>query len=75
MTKPKSYAAYIKEGSGFELIKEYNPDAGIYEPHKNFGENLKGIDFGRKYDEKYNDNPPPGFYNIDDASALTKPRN
>ena len=28
MTKPKSYEAYMKEGSGFELVKEGNPDAG-----------------------------------------------
>lgn len=38
MTKPKSYEAFIKQGSGFQLIKEENPDAGQYDPHKEFGD-------------------------------------
>ena len=49
------------------------PGSGSYDPYQPFGDNLQNIDFGSKYEFKPDQNPPPGFYNPDQADSQTKP--
>lgn len=70
---PRSQAAYIKEDCSRQVRRELLPDAGMYEPSKPFGADLNNITIGGKYKEEMNENPPPGFYDPDDAIFLTKP--
>ena len=46
----------------------------MYDPHTNFGGDSRPMTMGSKYKWKANDNPPPGYYDPDVASSLTKPR-
>lgn len=32
LTKPRSVSAFIKEDNGIKVVREQNPDAGMYEP-------------------------------------------
>ena len=60
--------------SPYRRPKEQQPEPGTYDGHlKPFGAEVKGnIDMGKKYVTKYNDNPPPGIYNIEAADKQTK---
>ena len=49
------------------------PDPGQYQTKTiTFGDNLKKVDFGKKYEFKVDSNPRPGQYNVD--SQYTKSR-
>lgn len=45
----------------------------MYDPHGDFGSSLNNITLGGKYKEELNDNPPPGYYDPDDALNMVKP--
>ena len=49
-------------GSNTNHIKEFGADIHMK------------IDFGRKYETKYDNNPPVGKYNTDAAMKLIKPK-
>ena len=73
MLYSKSQSALIKE----DLIpekraQEPTPEPGQYDSTlKGMGQDkMPNIDFGRKYETKYNDNPPPGLYNTEAADSL-----
>ena len=48
-------------------------DAGRYNPHKEFGADLKNMTLGRRIEAPESNTPPPGAYNTASALALTKP--
>jgi hypothetical protein len=58
--------------SPYRRPKEQLPEPGTYDGHLTaFGADVKGnIDMGKKYVTKYNDNPPPGIYNIEAADSM-----
>ena len=50
MTKPRSYAAVIKEESGYKVPRENAPDPGQYDAHlRPMGSGMNNVDFGNKY--------------------------
>jgi hypothetical protein len=53
-------------------IPEPTPEPGSYDSTlKPFGADVMGnIDMGKKYVTKYNNNPPPGLYNIEAADSM-----
>ena len=53
-----------------------NPSPGEYDGHLTaFGADKKNnITIGKKYKQKYNNNPPPGLYDPERAANVTKPR-
>ena len=65
MTKSKS--AFIKPPVAKSFrAPEFTPDAD--DKHlKAFGSELKGIDFGKKYEFKVDSNPVPGQYNTESS--------
>ena len=58
----KSYEAFIK-GAKKGSVVDQNPDAGAYNPYKDFGDIPQKVNFGSKYKWKPDSNPPPGYYN------------
>ena len=73
LTKPRAPSALIKEENGIKVNRGTVPDSGMYDPYTPFGSGLQNITMGEKYKEKLNENPPPGYYDADDALNLTKP--
>ena len=71
VTNPKSTSAHIRIPNGYKVYRGDNPDAGQYDPNKGkegreMGNMRQRIYLGGgKYSEKYNDVPPPGYYNPD----------
>lgn len=59
-----------------EARKQPEPTPEPYDAHLTpFGSGVKGgYDFGRKYEFKTNDVPPPGIYDPTDGENLTKSR-
>ena len=76
LRRPKSPNVLIRE----RLIPERNTDrqdsgTDFYQSHTNFGANISArVNFGSKYKTKYNDNPPPGQYNVDAAESHVRSR-
>lgn len=56
----------------YKRIPEPTPEPGQYDStYKPFGADVIGnIDMGKKYVTKYNNNPPPGAYNIEAADSI-----
>jgi hypothetical protein len=74
-TKTKIRSAQITEDvAPFRRPKERQPEPGTYDGHLTaFGSGVIGnIDMGKKYITKYNDNPPPGLYDVEAADKQTK---
>lgn len=70
--KPLTYKEFKEKEREMEAS---NLGPGAHEVQKPFGSDIKTkIDFGRKYEFKPNQNPPPGLYNVDDADRLVKPK-
>jgi len=45
-----------------------NPSAGEYDGHLTaFGGKMNNVTIGKKYKHKYNNNPPPGYYDPEKA--------
>ena len=38
LTKPTAYSTFIKEDQAIKIDRQKNPDAGQYDPHKEFGD-------------------------------------
>ena len=77
ITKPLNRSAIIRpETSPYRRPKESNPDPGQYDGHlKKFGSDVKAFTMGKKYKQKYNDNPPVGGYDIERGESATKFQN
>ena len=78
---PRTRPAMIKTGdlarSKFtESPTRENPAGGSYSGHiKPFGHGLSNpMTKKGKYDFKPSDNPPPGLYEVDQSTKLTKPK-
>ena len=75
LTKTRAKSAFIKKGSGFKVQREDNPDAGQYEPFQDYFSNIKSkITMGNKYITKYDENPPPGIYDTEAGTNMTRSR-
>ena len=59
---------------GYKKPAEIGPDGGEYDPDagKGFGYSPQKMTIGGKYQWKPNDNPPPGLYDPEGATKLTK---
>jgi hypothetical protein len=62
----RSQSAVIRQPQFKARPAEPGPEADTAHI-KNFGEGLKGVDFGRKYDFKVSDTPGPTKYNPDNT--------
>ena len=52
-----------------------NPSAGEYDGHLTaFGGKMNNVTIGKKYKHKYNNNPPPGYYDPEKALSQVKPK-
>lgn len=49
-------------------------DAGRYNPHKDFGSDLKKMTIGRRRERAESNTPPPGAYNTETGLSMTKPK-
>lgn len=71
--KSKAYEAFIREGRKGSNI-DYTPDAGAYNPYKDFGTIPQKMTIGGKYKFTTDSNPPPGYYNPEAADSQVRPK-
>ena len=64
--KSKAYEAFIKDQKRASR-PDPTPDAGAYNPYKEFGNMPQKMTIGGKYKFKTDSNPPPGYYNPEEA--------
>jgi hypothetical protein len=64
----KAYEAYIKDSKRSTIVDQ-NPEAGAYNPYKEFGDIPQKMTIGGKYKWKADSNPPPGYYNPEGADS------
>lgn len=63
LVKPSSVMTPVfTQKVGRKVKRQASPDAGCYEPHKQFGYTHRKITFGAKYKFKPDKNPAPGQY-------------
>jgi hypothetical protein len=77
LTKSSSQAPSMraKQKEGVGKAPAVETDAGRYNPHKEFGQDLRHMTLGRRSPGRDASNtPPPGTYNPDNAMKLTKPK-
>ena len=76
VVKTKSVAATIRQPtSSYRRPQEASPEPGQYQSKTiTMGDNMKGIDMGKKYEFKPDTNPAPGQYNIESGVSMTKER-
>lgn len=73
LVHPTSYEAFIKDGKQMSM-PDPNPDAGQYDPHKQFGDIPQKMTWQGKYKFKPDSNPPPGYYDPEKAEGLVRPK-
>lgn len=76
ITKSKSQNCIIKQPNSFRIPPEMSPAPGEYDRHlKPFGSDVPyKIDFGSPYKFTPNENPPPGLYDVENATNYTRPK-
>jgi hypothetical protein len=75
IVKPRNYEAYFLSYKKPKPILNDGPAPGAYDSHLTpLGADIKqSMTLGGKYETKYNDNPPPGIYDIDRSKYLVGP--
>ena len=75
MTKERKYEAKIVpyDEKAYKRPPEASPEPGQYQSKTiTFGDGLKNVDMGRKYEFKVDSNPVPGQFNTESSVVKTK---